>query len=310
MGGDHGSRSCVLAALAFLEKYPNVRLSLFGCKDEILPLVCSNSAVSRISVVDCGEPVVMTDNAAYALRHKQSSSMFLSLSHLRDGVAHACVSGGNTAALMAMSVHLLKTMDGVKRPAICKVVPTLKGKTYLLDMGGNIECSALLLAQFARLGSNLAKTPSNEAPLVALLNIGGEAAKGGGVLQDAAQLIGRDSHINYAGFIEGNQIFDGDVDVIVCDGFVGNVALKVGEGASKYLFTDLKRHLARGLLNRLLAPLVFWGLSKWFKLNNPALLNGAVLLGLRSVVIKSHGGSDQLGFFKAMESAVECVNSA
>lgn len=305
MGGDHGPRFCVLAVLDFLQKYPFARVSLFGRSQEITPLVSKSESISRITLVDCNDVVDMSDSPAFALRHKQSSSMWKSLSALNDGYADACVSGGNTGALVAISSHLLTSVGNIKRPVICKSIPAHNGKSFLLDMGANLSCSSELLVQFALLGRLFAEASGVSNPTVALLNIGSEQGKGLPVLGEAAITLEADPATNFVGFVEGSELFSGRADVIVCDGFVGNVALKSSEGAAKFLMSSLLSELQSGVWPRVLGFMVKPLLRRWAYRYHPSQLNGAVLLGLTQVVVKSHGSADQLGFFRALEAALE-----
>ena len=305
MGGDHGSRFCVLAVLDFLQKYPSARVSLFGRSQEITPIVSTSDYLSRITLVDCSDVVDMSDSPVFALRHKQSSSMWKSLSALSDGYVDACVSGGNTGALVAISSHLLSSIGNVKRPVICKPIPVESGKSFLLDMGANLSCSSELLVQFALLGRLFAEASGVPNPSVALLNVGAEQGKGLPTLREASIALEADPGTNFVGFVEGNELFSGRVDVIVCDGFVGNVALKSSEGAARFLMASLRREFQSSAWSRILGFMVKPLFMRWAYRYHPSQLNGAVLLGLTQVVIKSHGSADQLGFFRALEAALE-----
>lgn len=305
MGGDHGSRFYVLAVLDFLQKHPSVRVSLFGRSQEITPLISQSQYMSRITLVDCSDVVDMSDSPVFALRHKQSSSMWKSLSALSDGYADACVSGGNTGALVAISSHLLTPVSEIKRPVICKSIPARYGKSFLLDMGANVSCSSELLVRFALLGRLFAEASGVSNPTVALLNIGSEQGKGLPVLGEVAATLEADPAINFVGFVEGSELFSGQVNVIVCDGFVGNVALKSSEGAAKFLMASLRREFQSSIWSRILGCMVNPLLRRWTYRYHPSQLNGAVLLGLTQVVVKSHGSADQLGFFRALEAALE-----
>lgn len=305
MGGDHGSRFYVLAVLDFLQKYPSARVSLFGRSQDITPLISQSQYISRIALIDCNDVVDMNDSPAFALRHKRSSSMWKSLSALSHGHVDACVSGGNTGALVAISSHVLPSIGGIKRPVICKSIPTRHGKSFLLDLGANVLCSSELLARFALLGRLFAEASGVSNPTVALLNIGSEQGKGLPVLAEVAATLEADPTINFVGFVEGNELFSGRVDVIVCDGFVGNVALKSSEGAAKFLMASLRREFQSGMWPRILGFMVKPLLTRWAYQYHPSQLNGAILLGLKQVVVKSHGSADQLGFFRALEAALE-----
>lgn len=305
MGGDHGSRFYVLAVLDFLQKYPSIRVSLFGRSQEITPLISQSQYISRITLVDCSDVVGMNDSPVFALRHKQSSSMWKSLSALSHGHVDACVSGGNTGALVAISSHVLTSVGGIKRPVICKSIPAHHGKSFLLDMGANVSCSSELLVRFALLGRLFAEASGVPNPTVALLNIGSEQGKGPPVLGEVAAILEADPAINFVGFVEGSELLSGRVDVIVCDGFVGNVALKSSEGTAKFLMASLSREFQSGMWSRILGFMVKPLITRWAYRYHPSQLNGAVLLGLTQVVVKSHGSADQLGFFRALEAALE-----
>jgi glycerol-3-phosphate acyltransferase PlsX len=243
-----------------------------------------------------------------ALRRQQDSSMWQALSLVQSGGADACVSAGNTGALMAMSKYLLKTFPGIDRPAICKSMPVALGRSYMLDLGANLSCTPEQLHQFALMGSVLAASAGAGAkPRVALLNVGVESGKGTRTIQAADALISADERLNYAGFIEANAIYRGDVEVIVCDGFAGNVALKASEGVAQLIAqkvtASFSRHWYYRLLSLSLRPL----LRNLQRELNPDSYNGACFLGLRHVVVKSHGGADANGFGQALMVAQEQV---
>lgn len=305
MGGDYGPRFCILAVLDFLKQYPSARVSLFGNPKEISSLVSNSVYLPRISVVACDDVVAMTDSPVFALRNRQQSSMWHALSALNLGRVSGCVSGGNTGALVAMSSHLLTTLGGLKRPVICTSIPSEGGKSFLLDMGANISCSAEQLAGFAVLGRLFAESAGVVDPKVALLNVGVEQGKGLPLLTSAAKLIESDKKTNFVGFVEGDELFTGRVDVIVCDGFTGNIALKSSEGAAKFLLASLRREFQSGVLSLCLGAIVRPLLKRWAYRYYPSQFNGAVLLGLNRTVVKSHGSADQLGFFRALETAFE-----
>ena len=309
MGGDFGPRFCVPASLKFLKNHPHISATLVGDSDQIQPLVNLSSVADRVTVQHTNEIVEMDEKPGLALRRKRSSSMWIALQLLAEGKADACVSAGNTGALMGMGRHLIKSIDGIHRPAICKPMPTAKGVSYLLDLGANLECSAEQLYQFALMGVALARLNGVRNPKVSLLNVGSEKTKGGVEIQEAARLIKRQKDFNFVGFMEGDAIFSGEVDVIVCDGFAGNVALKVSEGVAKFAVQTLKEEVDTSLIKRFLSLPLGIVLKSWWKKYNPSLYNGAALLGLKKIVVKSHGGADQLGFYKAIEAAVDQVNA-
>lgn len=309
MGGDFGPRFCVLAALEFLRSHSSVSVSLVGRDQDIRPLVEGSPLQSQIRIVHADDVVLMEDKPGLALRHKRSSSMWKALEILAEGKADACVSAGNTGALMAMGRHLLKTFDGMSRPAICKPIPTATGVSYMLDLGANLDCSPDQLLQFALMGSGLAKLNGCVNPKVALLNVGSETTKGIDDIQKAAVLLDANSEINFCGFVEGNDLYSGVVDVIVCDGFVGNVALKVSEGVASFILTSLKAEFSASWWKKILSVLVKFGLKHWWERFNPSKYNGAALLGLKRIVVKSHSAADQLGYKKAIEIALQQVEA-
>lgn len=305
MGGDQGSRPCVLAAQEFIQQYPDSALILFGDESDIRSYLRSPIS-SRISIQHCSSSVAMHDLPVVALRSKQQSSMSEALQAVSGGRAHACVSGGNTGALLALSRHFIRTLDGVKRPAICRAMPTQLGTSYLLDLGANLHCSAENLYQFGVMGAALARVAGIERPRVALLNVGSEVSKGNELVREAAvRLDQAQDGYEYSGFIEGDELYSGKVDVIVCDGFTGNVALKVSEGVVKHLIESLQLFFRQSMGGRIARIIVGPLLKAWSRKKNPSLYNGAAFLGLRKTVVKSHGGADDLGLLKALEAARE-----
>lgn len=310
MGGDFGPRLCVEAAASFIATHSNVRITLVGDKAAVSSFIPPHTNPARLSVIHTEQTVDMADKPSHALRHKKSSSMWRALQMVADGEAHACVSGGNTGALMAIGCHLLRTIEGIDRPAIAKQIPTARGGSVLLDLGANLDCSPQQLVQFGLMGQALAKVYGKSQPTVALLNVGSELTKGSDVIQEAAQMMGDLPQMQFKGFVEGDSLYSGEVDVVVCDGFIGNVALKVSEGVAKFVFGDLRSRIGRGLRSRLLAWLAKPVLKPWAEQFRPAKYNGAALLGLNGVVIKSHGGADEEGFHQALSVALEQVQAA
>lgn len=308
MGGDFGPRFCVPASLKFLKHFPQITATLVGDKTKIAPYL-DPSVAHQISILHTEQQVDMADKPGTALRHKRQSSMWLALQLLAEDKANACVSAGNTGALMAMSRHLVKTLSGMTRPAICKPIPTAKNDSYLLDLGANLNCSPKQLLQFALMGAALAKVNGCEDPGVALLNVGAETTKGHGDIQQAFSLLQQTPGLNFKGFIEGNKIYSGTVDVIVCDGFVGNVALKVSEGAADFILSSLRNEFSNGLWRKLLGAVIKFTLKGWRDRFNPSKYNGAALLGLKKIVVKSHGGADANGFYQALNIAVQQVEA-
>ncbi|GAA5189338.1 phosphate acyltransferase PlsX [Ferrimonas gelatinilytica] len=260
----------------------------------------------RLQLLHAEQVVPMSERPVQALRTRRQSSMRLALDLVRDGQADACVSGGNTGALMAMAKVVLRTLPGVERPALVATLPTLGGEpVYLLDLGANVACDSETLFQFAVMGSVLAECVGKRAqPRLALLNVGAEEIKGNDQVQQAAQLLQSTPQLNYRGFIEGDGIFTGAVDVIVCDGFVGNITLKASEGIARLLVQQLKQGIQGNILARMLGWMLKRRLSRFNRQMNPDQYNGASLLGLRGIVVKSHGHADEAAFLRAIEEAM------
>lgn len=303
MGGDSGPRPCVFGALEFLRQFPSVRLTLVGDEHQLKSLIPKTA--TQIAVLPATDPVAMSDRPGHALRQKRQSSMALAVQMVAEGQAQACVSAGNTGALMAFGLHLLGTMAGIERPAICKPMPTKTGVCWVLDLGANLECSAENLRQFALMGAALARLHGVEAPRVALLNVGSEAQKGRELQQEAAHLVKQLAGIRFCGFAEGGDIYRGLADVVVCDGFTGNVLLKASEGVAELLQGSLRDALQKGFWGRFLGLLARPALRAWGRAYSPARLNGASFLGLRGVVVKSHGAASQAAFCAALMVAYE-----
>ncbi len=307
MGGDHGPPVTVAAAADFVRRQSDVELILVGRQAEIeAQLRCAGG--DRIEVVNADEVVTMDDPLATALRVKRGSSMRLAVNLVRDGRADACVSAGNTGALMAISRFVLKTLDGIDRPAIASFLPNIKGGvTTMLDLGANVDCTAEHLFEFAILGAALvAAVQEKERPSIGLLNVGEEVIKGNDVVKRAGELL-RASPLNFHGNVEGDDIYLGTTDVVVCDGFVGNVALKCSEGLAQMLGTMVREEFTRGLLTRAAALLAYPVLRRFRHRVDHRRYNGASLLGLRGVVIKSHGSADVVAFGSALAVACEAV---
>ncbi|MDE0310245.1 MAG: phosphate acyltransferase PlsX [Acidiferrobacterales bacterium] len=306
MGGDFGPEVTVPAALSVLEGASQLKFVLTGDQDEIhrhLKKARASSA-SRIEVCHTSEVVEMDEPPVHALRKKKNSSLRVAIDLVKDGTANACVSAGNTGALMAISHFVLRTFPGIHRPAIISSIPTVNGHVNLLDLGANVDCSSRDLLQFGIMGSTFVKcTEQIDNPRVALLNIGVENIKGNQIIKQAAELF-QSSDLNYQGFVEGDAIFEGNVDVIVCDGFAGNVALKASEGVSKFIQHALRTEFQKNLLRRI-SGLVATPVMKGVKARiDPRVYNGAALIGLQGTVIKSHGGADQLAFSYALRKAL------
>lgn len=304
MGGDHGLVVTVPAALEALQKFSDIHIILVGQQDQIqAELTFHSYDQSRLTVVHAEQVVDMDELPSKALRNKRQSSMRIALNLVKDDEAQACVSAGNTGALMAVAKFVLKTLPGIDRPAICTSMPTMKGHVHVLDLGANVGCSGENLAQFAIMGSVLAKAvDDNPAPKVGLLNIGEEEIKGHQRIKDAHQIL-VNSSINYKGYVEGDDIYKGDTDIVACDGFDGNIALKASEGVAKMISFYLKQAYNRNIFTKLVG-LISYPVLKAFKDKvDPRRYNGASLLGLQKIVIKSHGGADQFSFLHAIAEA-------
>lgn len=311
MGGDHGPPVTVAAALAFLEDEDEARVILVGLEPALTDALARvrSSARDRISVRACTEVVAMDEPPADALRKKKDSSMRVAVNLVKDGVAQACVSAGNTGALMAIARFVLKTLPGIDRPAIASQLPTRTGVTTALDLGANVNCTPAQLVQFAVMGSALATAVEGiERPTVGLLNIGEEDIKGNDVVKDTAELL-KAAPVNFYGNIEGDDLYKGTTDVVVCDGFVGNVALKVSEGLVVMLYDFLRTEFTRNLTRKVAAVAAMPALNAFKKRVDPRRYNGATLVGLKGVVVKSHGSADPIGFRHAIAKAhAEVVN--
>lgn len=309
MGGDYGPVVTVPAALAFVRKHGDVHAILVGITDEILPFLV-NGENSRVTIRHASEVVAMDESPALAIRNKKDSSMRVAIDLVKSGEADACVSAGNTGALMAISRFVLKMLPGIDRPAICAVLPTITGHVHVLDLGANVDCSPEHLLQFGIMGASLvaAIEHKDRPPSVGILNIGEEDIKGNEVVKRAAELL-KESGLNFVGNIEGDGLYKGEAEVIVCDGFVGNVALKASEGLAQMLATFLRQEFGRNWLTKLSA-LVALPVLKHFKHRvDHRRYNGASLLGLKGIVVKSHGSADSYSFGNALERAAETVRS-
>ncbi len=311
MSGDCGPSVCVPAALAAAREFPDVRFSLIGRQADLERQLAENSAGAagaKRANVDCvfaAQIVEMTDHPREALRRKKDSSMRRALDLVKARDAHACVSAGNTGALMAMAHFVLKMLPGVERPAIGSMIPSRGGHTYMLDLGANASCTAEQLCQFAVMGSVLAADMhgAHERPRIGLLNIGEEEIKGHETVQNAHNLIAA-SDVNYVGFVEGHDIFSDKVDVVVTDGFTGNVALKTMEGAARLIAEVLREEFTRSAARKLGALAARPSLNALRVRLDPRQYNGATMVGLNGIVVKSHGGADLFGFQRAIEVAV------
>jgi len=305
MGGDRGVEVCVPAGLAMVREHEDVHLILVGQRDAIeRHLRESSYPGARVIVQDATQVVAMNESPADALRKKKDSSLRVAIDLVKAGQADACVSAGNTGALMATARFVLKTLPGIDRPAIMVPVPTMHGRTYMLDLGANADCTAEHLFQFAVMGSVVATVIENiEFPRIALLNIGEEEIKGNDTVRQAAALLSQ-SHLNYVGFIEADRIPDQRADVVVCDGFTGNVALKSMEGTARLVRHFLRREFGRGIYGRLAGLAARPVLKSLAGQLDPRRYNGASLVGLDGIVIKSHGGADEFAFSQALHTAI------
>ena len=305
MGGDHGPSVTLPAALRFLEETPDAQVILVGLQGPLEAALArqKSSATSRLTLRPATEVVEMQEPPADALRKKKDSSMRVAINLVKEGTAQACVSAGNTGALMAISRFVLKTLPGIDRPAIASQLPTRTGTTTVLDLGANVNCSPEQLVQFAVMGSALSSAVEGiERPTVGLLNIGEEDIKGNDVVKATAELL-KTSGLNFYGNVEGNDIYKGTTDVVVCDGFVGNVALKASEGIVTVLYEFLKAEFTRNPLRKLAAVMAYPALTAFKKRVDPRRHNGATLVGLMGIVVKSHGSADALAFKFALRRA-------
>lgn len=305
MSGDLGAEVVVRAASATLDKYTNIELKIVGDQAELQDLVTRIIGVnSRIQIVHASEVVEMSEPPADALRKKKDSSMRVAINLVKDGSADACVSSGNTGALMATAKFVLKTLPGVDRPAFITELPAKGGSLHMLDLGANTQASADQLFQHAMMGSIVSSDIVGiDRPRIALLNIGEEDIKGNDTVREAAALL-KESTLNYVGFIEGNDLFSGIADVVVTDGFTGNVALKTIEGAVGLVHHFLKRAFTRNWFSKLQAILASPVLKSLAAEMDSRKYNGATLVGLNGIVIKSHGGADSVAFQHAIDTAI------
>jgi glycerol-3-phosphate acyltransferase PlsX len=309
MGGDHGMSVVLPAAVQVLSRRDDLDLLLVGDKDNIHRELDKLGQADNVhlSIQHASQLVDMDEPASHALRHKKDSSMRVAINMVKEGRALGCVSAGNTGALMSTARFVLKTLPGIDRPAICTALPNRSAHTWMLDLGANVDSSSEHLLQFAVMGSELATAvDGNPNPRVGLLNIGEEEIKGNETVKKAAALLGG-SQLNYIGFVEGDDLFSGAVDVVVCDGFVGNIALKSIEGVAGLISHFIKREFKRNLLTKMSAFVALPVLKAFRKQIDPRRYNGASLLGLRGTVVKSHGGTDALGFASAIEVAAKAV---
>jgi glycerol-3-phosphate acyltransferase PlsX len=316
MGGDHGPSVTIPAAIAFLRQEPDAELILVGLEAELRAELKKHKAEHhpRLSVLHASEVVTMDDPLEVALRRKKDSSMRVAIEQVKDGRATACVSAGNTGALMAVSRYVLKTMAGVDRPAICSILPNQKGRpTYMLDLGANVDCGPDHLHQFAIMGSVLfSAMEGTRRPTIGLLNVGTEEIKGNEVVKATGKLLREDHErglLNFYGNVEGNDIFKGTTDIVVCDGFVGNVTIKAAEGLARLVKESLTTEFKRNIFTLLGALLARGAIRRFSKRMNPSEYNGASLLGLRGLVFKSHGSADAFSYEFAIRRAYDAAKN-
>jgi len=306
MGGDHGLSVTVPAAIASLAEHSNLALILVGDEDKIREELAKHKYpnADRMQVQHASQIVEMDDKPAQAMRFKKDSSMRVAINLVKEGRSQACVSAGNTGALMATARFVLKMLPGIDRPAICGLLPTIPGFCHMLDMGANVDSSADNLFEFAVMGSVLASAVNNiESPSVALLNIGEEEIKGNEIIKEASRLLS-ESQLNYVGYVEGDGVYQGNANVVVCDGFNGNIALKASEGVAKMISYKIKQAFSKNILTKVAAVIAMPVLNSFRKTIDPRRYNGASLLGLQGIAIKSHGGADVLAFKTAINQAL------
>ncbi|MDR9433126.1 MAG: phosphate acyltransferase PlsX [Spiribacter sp.] len=306
MGGDHGPSVTVPAALAVLRRHPKLELLMVGESATLETAIKTAGADNepRLTIHPASEVVAMDESPSQALRYKKDSSMRIAIDLVKTGRAQACVSAGNTGALMATARYVLKTLPGIDRPAICTTIPCVDGRFRMLDLGANVDCSAEHLFQFAVMGSVLVEASGDsDRPRVGLLNLGEEAIKGNDQVKQAAQLL-QDSDLNYVGYVEGDRMFRNVADLVVCDGFVGNVALKSSEGVATMISRYLREEFQRNVFTKLAALVAMPVLNALRGRLDHRSYNGASLLGLRGVVVKSHGSADAFAYEQAIETGI------
>ena len=303
MSGDRGADVVASAALAAVKENEALSLVLVGIRSELEALL--HPGHSRIRIVEAADVVRMNERPSHALRHKRNSSMAVALGLVRDGVAQGCVSAGNTGALMAFGRSVIRMYPGIERPAIAKLIPSLRGRCHVLDLGANVDSTAENLYQYALMGSLMASAICNQPePRVALLNVGEEEIKGNEQVRLASHMLAQCDTINYIGYIEGSDLFRDVADVVVCDGFVGNIALKTGEGVAGLLIELLEQAFTRTFYGKCVGVLARPIIGRLLRLMDPSRHNGASLLGLQGVVIKSHGNANERAMLAAIRQAV------
>lgn len=311
MGGDHGLSVVIPACVRMAKKNPGLNLILVGNETQVLSHLkkqgvdLSRKASSQYTIVHASEVVGMDELPSHVLRNKKDSSMRVAINLVKEGTAQACVSAGNTGALMATARYVLKTLPGIDRPAIIAEVPTRRNRTRVIDLGANVDSCAEHLFQFAVMGSALIQALEKKAkPRIALLNIGVEEIKGNDQVKRTAHMLSECELLHYIGYVEGDQFYSGEVDLVVCDGFVGNVAIKASEGISKLLIEVMKETFTQNTVSKIAGLVVKPILTRMKKRMDPAQYNGASMIGLNGIVIKSHGGANQIAFEYAIEQAV------
>ncbi len=307
MGGDHGPSVVVPAALQALERHPDLGLVLVGQEEPLHAELRRNKAEEseRLRIRSCTQVVAMDDPPSQALRNKRDSSMRVALAMVSDGDADGCISAGNTGALMATARYMLRMLPGVDRPAIMTTIPTRDGATHMLDLGANVECEAEHLFQFAAMGAVAAEATYDQvSPRVGLLNVGEEEIKGNDQVKQAAGMLTQTDELNYIGYVEGDGVYRSEADVVVCNGFVGNIALKTSEGVAGMISEYMRREFRRNLLTQVAGVVALPVLRSLRRRIDPRQYNGASLLGLRGVALKSHGSADIFSFGRAIDTAV------
>lgn len=310
MGGDHGPSVVVPAAVRMVEAHPDLELVLVGHPDKIKKFL-KHSHHPRLMIKPAYEEIGMDESFTTALRSKKDSSMRVAINLVKDNQAQACVSAGNTGALVAIARFVLKTLPGIDKPAICGLIPTRTQKLVrFLDLGAVVDSKPEHLLQFALMATILSTAIDKiENPSVGLLNIGHEDIKGNELVKQTAVLLQSNAALNYAGYIEADEVYNGKIDIIVCDGFVGNVALKASEGIAKLILYYIKRAFNKNFMTKLIGLIALPILKSLHKEIDPSRYNGASLIGLKGIVIKSHGGANIIGFSRAIEEAMLQVKS-
>ncbi len=306
MGGDYGPQIVIPAAVAALNDHPEVNFILVGDRCVIKTHLQQINGLDndRFTIWHASQQVAMDESPALALRGKKDSSMRVAINLVKEGIASACVSAGNTGALMATARFVLKTLPSIERPAIVSSLPTIKGHTYMLDLGANVDSSANNLLQFAVMGSVLAElVDGKKHPTIGLLNIGSEDIKGNECVKEAARLLSK-TDLNYYGFVEGSDLYEGTVDIVVCDGFVGNIALKTSEGVIHMIRHFLRQSFNRNIFTKIAGLIARPVMTHFRDELDPRTYNGANFIGLQGIVIKSHGGADTFAFTHAINIAI------